>query len=296
MESAKTAAIEQLTEATTLSRDAVLSQAWSYPILGITYLVSHPNLYSAVAPVVVKALTTSLAITGAMFFFTFIPQLAICALFSGPLAFIPAITLVLGESYVLITFVSKAFFLNTAQDKIFDAVLLQQGNQSLVEKGRQVKSNSAGFKVLGKSLMKPLDRFSKDGVIRYIISLPLNSIPGVGTVLFLLYNGVKSGPGFHARYFQLKNFDKSTRDSFVQSRRGAYTAFGATALALNLVPVVGLLFTLTSTIGAALWASKIEKTQGTSYGAGRKVGTPGETVDQIPARDQIQVDLGQEHD
>jgi len=58
-----------------------------------------------------------------------------------------------------------------------------------VERGRLVQSNSSGFKVLGKSLTKPLDRLSKDGLIRYVVSLPLNSIPGVGTAFFLVFNG-----------------------------------------------------------------------------------------------------------
>jgi len=192
---------------------------------------------------------------------------------------------------------------------IVDAVLLQQGNQSLVERGREIRSNSSGFKVLGKSITKPLDRFSKDGIIRYIISLPLNSIPIVGTALFLLYNGAKAGPGFHARYFQLKNFDKTTRQSFVGSRRAAYTAwvasvhysytgkidsssasrFGAVALGLNLVPVVGLLFNITSTIGAALWANKLEKTQATEASSGRKVNHPGESANDVPIRDTVRV-------
>lgn len=122
-----------------------------------------------------------------------------------------------------------------------DAVLLQLGKQNLVERGRQVRSSSSGFKVLGRSLTKPLSGFSKEGIVRYVLSLPLNSIPGVGTAFFLVYNGtqvlivavevrsihcagVKAGPSFHARYFQLKNYDKTTRDSFVESRRGAYTA------------------------------------------------------------------------
>jgi len=40
----------------------------------------------------------------------------------------------------------------------------------------------------------------------------------------------------------------------------AYTTrFGATALALNLVPLAGLVFSFTSTVGAALWASELEK-------------------------------------
>jgi hypothetical protein len=232
-----------------------------YPLLGIYYLGSHPALYNAVAPVVIKTLITSLAITAGMFTFTYLPQLAFCAVFSGPLAFASAAVMVLGESYVLIAFVSKLFFLNAAQDRLFDAVLVQQGHQAIVSRCRQVKSNSAGFKVLGKSLLKPLDRFSKEGIERYIISLPLNSIPLVGTIFFLIYNGVKAGPTFHARYFQLKNFNKPTREAFVQTRKSSYTAFGAVCLALNLIPVIGLLFNMTSTIGAALWASKMESTQ-----------------------------------
>jgi hypothetical protein len=43
------------------------------------------------------------------------------------------------------------------------------------------------------------------------------------------------------------------------------------SLALNLVPVVGLLFNLTSTIGAALWVSKMESTQQSPLGPGAQV-------------------------
>ena len=35
--------------------------------------------------------------------------------------------------------------------------------------------------------------------------------------------------------------------------------FGAAALALNLLPVVGSIFNVASVVGAALWASNIEK-------------------------------------
>ena len=71
-----------------------------------------------------------------------------------------------------------------------DAVLLQQGQDQLVSKGREVgKSGPSGASKLGKSITKPLNKFSKEGLIRYLVSLPLNAIPVVGTVLFLLYNG-----------------------------------------------------------------------------------------------------------
>lgn len=84
-----------------------------------------------------------------------------------------------------------------------DAVLLQQGHDSLVSKGRSFSSSGqrGGITKLGKSLLAPVgNRFSREGIARYIISLPLNAVPIVGTAIFLLWNGVKAGPGYHARY------------------------------------------------------------------------------------------------
>jgi len=263
--SVKSFLIEKLNETVTISRDAIVSRGWSYPILGIWYFVGHPSLYRSVAPVIFKALLTSIGITAVLFIFTYLPQVAFCALFSGPFAFFTAALMVLGESYAVITFVSKVFFFGRVQDKIFDAVLLQQGNETLVSRGREVKSRS-GAKSLGKEITKPLNRFSKAGMLRYLISLPLNSLPVVGTAVFLLYNGVKSGPSFHARYFQMKGMDAKAREAFVAKRKGAYAAFGATALGLSLIPIAGLLFGITSTVGAALWASELEKKDGSDAG------------------------------
>ena len=107
-----------LNEVATLVRDTLLSHAWVYPLLGISYFASHPNLVKAVAPVLLRALGTSFAITAAMFFFTYVPQLAFCVLFSGPLAFVVAALMVLSESFVLVMFVSKVLFLNEAQDRL----------------------------------------------------------------------------------------------------------------------------------------------------------------------------------
>ena len=219
-------------------------------------------LYKAIAPLIAKAIATSIGITAVLFIFTYFPQVVVCALFSGPFAPVTAVILVLFEASCLISIVSKVVFLGNAQDRIcmyiiayfsigsahiffivVDAVLLHQGNETLVEKGRQIRSSS-GFKVLGKSLTKPLSKFSQEGILRYIITLPLNSVPGIGTVLFLLYNGTlsnvpisqwigntqiilgkKIGPSFHAHYFQLKNYNQVTREEYVEKRRGAYTMF-----------------------------------------------------------------------
>ncbi|KAL0947283.1 hypothetical protein HGRIS_013403 [Hohenbuehelia grisea] len=282
VDQAKSILTEEISTAAALGQDAVMSGAWWYPLYGVLYFVSHPTLYRAVAPVIVMCLGVSFGITIALFTFTYLPQVALCAIITGPLAFIAAFFLVMAESFIAITFVSKAFFLAQAQDKIFDAVLLQQGNEHLVSRGREVK-NTSGMKKLGKSITQPLDRFSKEGILRYIISLPLNALPIIGSVLFLLYNGKKAGPNYHARYFQLKGLKGPSRDQYVHQRRGAYTAFGATAVALNMIPFAGLVFGFTSSVGAALWASALEK---------KERGVSGQAAAQpVDPRSEVRVEL-----
>lgn len=72
-----------------------------------------------------------------MFVFTYLPQVAVLAFVSGPLgklaihtpgmianslAFIAAVPLVLGEAYVVVNFVTKAFFFDRIGTDLFDAV------------------------------------------------------------------------------------------------------------------------------------------------------------------------------
>lgn len=85
-----------------------------------------------------------------------------------------------------------------------------------------------------------------------------------------------------SRYFQLKSLSKADQAKFIEQNRGAYTAFGAITLALNLVPIGGLVFGLTSTIGAALWASDLEEHQmGQRVAQDKKVGEAIETAREV---------------
>jgi len=53
--------------------------------------------------------------------------------------------------------------------------------------------------------------------------LPLNFIPVVGTVAFIVLQGKRYGPQAHSRYFQLKGMSRMQREKHVEQRRGAYT-------------------------------------------------------------------------
>lgn len=109
---------------------------------------------------------------------------------------------------------------------------------------------------------KPFAKFTPQAMIRYVMYLPLNFIPVVGTVMFVLLQGKRQGPNAHSRYFQLKGMSKQRREEWIEKRRGAYTSFGTVASLLEMVPIAGIFFAFTNTTGAALWAAELEKGSG----------------------------------
>lgn len=66
--------------------------------------------------------------------------------------------------------------------------MVQKGYAELVKKGRPITQSGRGTQ-LGKLLKQPFSKFSTDNIVRYFLTLPLNFIPVVGTVVFLGYNG-----------------------------------------------------------------------------------------------------------
>ena len=55
------------------------------------------------------------------------------------------------------------------------------------------------------------------------------------------------------------------KNAWVEAHRGAYAAFGTMAIALDLVPGTTVVCMFGNVVGAALWASRIEK-EGTVEG------------------------------
>ncbi|KAK4057212.1 hypothetical protein OIO90_001707 [Microbotryomycetes sp. JL221] len=263
--------------------EAVKSGGYLYPIYGVLYLLRNPRLLNGVRPAIYKSAMWSAIATVALFVLTYLPQVAVLAVVSGPFSFIAAIPLVLAESFLVSSFLVRTMIMPGASEKLFDAVLVQKGHSDLVEQGRTL-NKTGGQITLGKSVLKPISkRFSTEGLWRYLITLPLNFIPGVGTAFFLYYNGSRAGPSYHSRFFELKKFDKSNRHSFVEQRRGAYTSFGAMSIALGLIPVVGTATQFSSTVGAALLASDFENKQ---HKSGQEAG----------GRDSAQASMGRNDD
>ncbi|OAR01871.1 hypothetical protein LLEC1_05814, partial [Akanthomyces lecanii] len=111
---------------------------------------------------------------------------------------------------------------------------------------------------LGKVLRNPFDKFSLKAIVRYLLYLPLNFVPLVGTVAFVFLQGRSRGRSVHERYFQLKKWSQTQKNNWINTHVGAYTSFGLVATVLEMVPIASMFFTYTNTVGAALWAADLE--------------------------------------
>ena len=228
-------------------------------VQGIWYFISHRSLWRPLTSKLIPTLTLGIGVTATMFFFTYLPQAAVMAFTSGPLAAISAGLLVLSESSTIITILSKTFLIDDALTDTFDGTLVTRGTTNLVSGGRQIKPGSDPIAKLGKLVQRPFAKFTPSAIVRYFMYLPLNFIPVVGTIMFVVLQGKRTGPVAHTRYFQLKEWNKSQREKHVEEYRPAYTGFGIAATVLEMVPVASIFFAFTNTVGAALWAADFEK-------------------------------------
>ncbi|EKG11703.1 hypothetical protein MPH_11196 [Macrophomina phaseolina MS6] len=260
----KETAKEEVERVRSLAVQAVNSGTYIYPIKGLFYFLSHRSLWKPLMSKLAPVISTGIGVTTFMFFFTYLPQAAILAIFNGPLAALSTILLVLSESSTISNLLSRTFFIEDALVDTFDGTLLSRGMTSIVSEGRQLKPGNDPINKLGKMLKKPFARFTPKAIIQYLIYLPLNFIPVVGTIMFVVLRGRKAGPAAHARYFQLKGMNSHQKEDFVEKRQAAYTSFGIPAVLLELIPVAGLFFSFTNTVGAALWAADMEQNNTTA--------------------------------
>jgi len=255
---AQEVAKEDYDKARILLNDAARSGSYMYPIKGIFYFFTHPALWKPLRSKLIPYLTLYSGVLGSMFFFTYLPQLAIMAFVNGPLAVLTTGLLILNESSTITGIISKNFLLREAILDTFDGTLVARNSAGIVAEGRELKPRGDAIQRLGKALKTPFKRFSINELIRYVMYLPLNFIPVVGTVAFILIRGRARGDSVHDRYFQLKDWQASRKSKWLKDHKGPYAAFGTVATILEMIPIASVVFSFTNTVGAALWAADIE--------------------------------------
>ena len=108
---------------------------------------------------------------------------------NGPLAWITTAAIVLSESAVIIAAIAKTFIVSDALVDTFDLVLVSEKQANLVQAGRKLETTSGGGLALGRLLKRPFAKFTPEAIVKYLMWLPLNFIPVVGTVLFIIIQG-----------------------------------------------------------------------------------------------------------
>jgi hypothetical protein len=146
-------------------------------------------------------MSLSIAVIAGMFAFAYLPQLAVLVFVNGPLAAFTTALLTLSESSTLITILSKTFLIQDALVDTFDGVLVARRQTAVLAEGRQLKSGNFNDPIakLGKLIKSPFEKFTPKALIRYVMYLPLNFIPVVGTVAFVLIQGRTRGESVHTR-------------------------------------------------------------------------------------------------
>lgn len=219
--------------------------AWLYPILvcdtlenclasliltvcdqGIHYYATHRFLWPLFKARLLPIVLLSSFVYFLLFFFTYLPQVAFLSIFQGVGAWINGAFLVLGEGAAIVAALFEAFFVDETQVDIFDAVLVNEGQEELVLASRVIYPE-AGDPVsrLGTPTTSAVYApFSLRQILEFIVLLPLNFIPVAGTPMFLVLTGYRGGPFHHWRYFQLLDLPKEERKAFVSRRQLQYTA------------------------------------------------------------------------
>lgn len=245
--------------------------AYVYPLLGVYRFFAIPGLRSLLFTSLFSGVAISVVVTVAMFILAWAPQFAVLSFIISPfLAFPTAIFLVLAESWYISFTIAKLTWMENVQEHVFDEVLMQEAKKdssavvlkeiiTAVEKKPKKQAGFFAGKLIGRVRNYP--RAVVEDLVEYVVTLPLNFLPGVGNALFVYVNAETLAMKYHARYFELKGWktDQAQIRAFVEQREPAYRSFGIVAMLLNIIPVVNVVFALTNTAGAALWAADIEK-------------------------------------
>ncbi|KAL2045167.1 hypothetical protein N7G274_002248 [Stereocaulon virgatum] len=240
---------------------AVSNASWLYPFKGIYYFFSHRFLWPLLRARLIPSVLLSLFVLTNLFLWTYLPQVAFLAIFHGKLAWVNGAFLVLGEGAAIVALLFEAFFVDETLIDVFDAVLINEGYMDLIATSRLIDQDGRDpVKQLGKPTTSAVySPFSFRQILEFIFFLPLNFIPVAGTPMFLTLTGYRAGPFHHWRYFKLRKFTKKEKKAFIKRRQLKYTWFGTIALLLQLIPVLSMLFLLTTAAGSALWVVKLEE-------------------------------------
>ncbi|KAF8555068.1 hypothetical protein OG21DRAFT_1461494 [Imleria badia] len=98
-------------------------------------------------------------------------------------------------------------------------------------------------------------------VVKKVLLLPLSLYPFAGTFVAAGLKALGTAQHLHKPYFKAKKMTTHETAVFIEERKWDYRLFGFAAALLEGIPIIGLAFTVSNRIGAAMWAHDLEKRQ-----------------------------------
>jgi len=222
-----------------------------YPVAGVYYVLSHPGLWRSVCCVAAFGIVVSVTALIMLFALALKPQ---AEAFGGYQwwSWILALLAVLFES-LLVSALTLALVYSKAKKTIFVETMQQEG------KWRQEMKVPSIFNDLN---------CCKVSFFIGLVTLPLNLIPVVGTVVYAFINGPYLGWDYMDMYFEAIGMEGKEQMIEVCTPRiysfdQKYMRFGFIGVLLESVPIFGpSVFPLTNACAAGLWACDMETSGG----------------------------------
>ncbi|TFL01469.1 hypothetical protein BDV98DRAFT_568128 [Pterulicium gracile] len=97
--------------------------------------------------------------------------------------------------------------------------------------------------------------------VKRVLLLPFNFYPFVGVFVAAYLKALGTAKNLHRPYFEAKKMTPYQTSVFMEERKWDYRVFGFAAALLEGIPIIGLVFTVSNRVGAAMWAHDLEKRQ-----------------------------------
>ncbi|KAF8486665.1 hypothetical protein F5888DRAFT_1761105 [Russula emetica] len=97
--------------------------------------------------------------------------------------------------------------------------------------------------------------------IKNLILIPLHVVPVGGLFVTAAFKALDTAHYLHKPYFKLKKMTKEQIAIFIAEHKWDYRFFGFAAALLEALPFIGLIFSISNQVGAAMWAHDLEKRQ-----------------------------------
>lgn len=244
-----------------LPYDVLSSGGYVYPILGVHYFFTTPDLW----PFYVSICIPQLIITVIIYILTFIVFFPIASAFwvvmTGPLGLITAWWCVFRQASLTSTFVVTYFLMPEIQRIAFDSVLSRESADSVVLQGKLRRIAKVPFYIKCGKLFWVLPQILvlPYTLLKGLLMVLINYIPIFGWYIVTFIQAPSKALQAHARYFTLKGYDERQVLAIYKANTGAYLGYGLISNGLELIPILNIFFMFTNTLGAAVWAVEIEK-------------------------------------